>query len=233
MQFLRAVWASLFLSLVLPAASTPAKGPRLAAANDVTWSQPGTNENDSLPLGNGDLALNVWTETNGDLVLLAAKADAWSENGQLLKLGRVRIRLNPSPFVACQGFAQSLHLETGEVALAAGRNFARIWVDANHPVAHVEIETARPVSLEVTGELWRLKKYHLDQRAVQQAEFFEFGSDPDGLDFDPDDVLPADHNRIAWCHFDRRSIYPLVLAKEHLETLGTQFPDPLLHRCLG
>jgi alpha-L-fucosidase 2 len=67
------------------------------ATNDVTWNSLGKNENYSMPLGNGDVALNVWTETNGDLVLLAAKADAWSENGQLLKLGRVRVKLTPNP----------------------------------------------------------------------------------------------------------------------------------------
>ncbi len=69
-----------------------------AGANDVTWNSLGTNENDSMPIGNGDLAANLWTEQNGDLVLLLAKSDAWSENGQLLKLGRVRVRLLPNPF---------------------------------------------------------------------------------------------------------------------------------------
>ncbi len=55
-----------------------------AAAADVTWNSLGTNENDSMPLGNGDFALNVWTEQNGDILLLLAKSDAWSENAQLL-----------------------------------------------------------------------------------------------------------------------------------------------------
>src|ERR1700678_3642815 len=75
-------------------------GSHFAEANDVTWNSLGQNENDSMPIGNGDLALNVWTEQNGDIVLLAAKSDAWSENGQLLKLGRVRVKLTPNPFAA-------------------------------------------------------------------------------------------------------------------------------------
>jgi len=52
-----------------------------AAVNDMTWNPPGTNENNSMPIGNGDMALNAWTEQNGDIVLLLAKSDAWSENG--------------------------------------------------------------------------------------------------------------------------------------------------------
>src|SRR5580698_4002094 len=81
---------------------------QFAASNDVTWHGLGTNENNSMPLGNGDLALNVWTEQNGDIVLLLAKSDAWSENGQLLKLGRVRIKLSPNPFAA--SLTQTLRL---------------------------------------------------------------------------------------------------------------------------
>jgi hypothetical protein len=56
---------------------------------NVTWSTPGANENDSMPIGNGDIAANVWTEQNGDLALLVAKSDALTEWGKLVKLGRV------------------------------------------------------------------------------------------------------------------------------------------------
>src|SRR5271170_5105069 len=92
-----------------------------AVANDVTWNSPGTNENNSMPLGNGDIALNVWTEQNGDIVLLLGKSDAWSENGQLLKLGRVRIKLTPNPFSSSATFTQTLKLETGEVQIQSGK----------------------------------------------------------------------------------------------------------------
>ena len=199
----------------------------------MTWHHLGTNENDSMPLGNGDLALNVWTETNGDLVLLAAKSDAWSENGQLLKLGRVRLEFSPNPFTVPGAFAQTLKLESGEVQISSGKNLVRIWVDANHLVAHVEVETESPVGLVAKSECWRTKAYHLDPKAVQQAGFFEWGNNPDGLDFDPDTRLPAQNNQIAWCHFNTRSIYPLVFAKEHLEMLLPKFTDPLWHRCFG
>jgi alpha-L-fucosidase 2 len=221
------------LAATLSVADTGAQAIHFAAANDVTWNQPGTNENDSMPLGNGDLALNVWTETNGDIVLLSAKSDAWSENGQLLKPGRIRVKLSPNPFIGAHAFAQMLQVESGEVQISSAGNLVRIWVDANRPAAHVEITCQQPVRVEVDAELWRLKKYHLDQRAVQQAGFFEFGNDPDGLDFDADTVLPTHGNRIAWCHFNLRSIYPMVFEREHLESLLPQFPDPLLHRCFG
>ena len=79
-----------------------ARESNFAGQNDVAWHILGTNENDSMPIGNGDLAANVWTEQNGDLVLLVAKADAWTELGKLVKLGRVRIQLNPNPFTGAK-----------------------------------------------------------------------------------------------------------------------------------
>src|SRR6266850_457062 len=145
------------ISLLLISMTTvlSAQQNHFAAANDVTWNSPGTNENNSMPIGNGDVALNAWTEQNGDIVLLLAKSDAWSENGQLLKLGRVRVRVTPNPFAAPASITQTLKLEAGEIQIQAGKNIARIWVDANHPVARVEIEAEQPVQFEAKAELWR------------------------------------------------------------------------------
>ncbi len=90
-----------------------AVGRSYPSANDVTWTTLGVNENDSMPIGNGDLAANVWTEQNGDFVLLVAKSDAWTELGKLVKLGRIRIALAPNPFLGASDFTQTLRLEAG------------------------------------------------------------------------------------------------------------------------
>jgi alpha-L-fucosidase 2 len=219
------------LFLTLAALPLCAQEVNFAAANDVTWNSPGTNENDSMPLGNGDLALNAWTEQNGDIVLLLAKSDAWSENGQLLKLGRVRVKLTPNPFVGA--FTQTLKLETGEIQIQNGKNLARIWVDANNPVIHLEVQAGDPIQLEAKSEVWRTKTYHLNQHAVSQAGFFEFGNNPDGLTFAADTIFPAQNSQLSWCHFNTNSIYPLIFEREHLESLLPKYPDPLLHRCFG
>ena len=224
---------NIFILLMCLPLILSAQESRSIAVNDVIWTSPGTNENNSMPLGNGDIAVNVWTEQNGDIVLLLAKSDAWSENGQLLKLGRVRVKLAPNPFISPHGFTQTLRLESDEVQFRSGKNIAHIWVDANNPVVHLEVQSEQPVQLAATSELWRTKNYHLDQRAVSQAGFFEWGNNPTGLDFDADKILPAQTNQITWCHFNSRSIYPLVFEREHLEPLLQKYPDSLLHRCFG
>ena len=55
---------------------------------NVVWDSPSKDASGSMPLGNGDLAVNVWVEESGDLLLLIAKSDAWDENSINLKLGR-------------------------------------------------------------------------------------------------------------------------------------------------
>ena len=65
---------------------------------DISWDSLGTYSADSMPLGNGDIGLNVWTEQNGDILFYISKTDAWDENNELVKVGRVRITLTPNPF---------------------------------------------------------------------------------------------------------------------------------------
>jgi alpha-L-fucosidase 2 len=121
----------LLLFIVLLTLGSTAQGSNSVAKYDVAWHCVGTDENSSMPLGNGDIALNIWTEQNGDIVLLIAKSDAWSENGQLLKLGKVRVSLTPNPFTNTKSFTQTLRLEIGEVELFAGKNSVRIWFNSS------------------------------------------------------------------------------------------------------
>ena len=50
-----------------------------------------------MPLSGGDLGLNVWVEGD-DLLFYIGHPDSRIENEKLVKLGRVRMTLSPSPF---------------------------------------------------------------------------------------------------------------------------------------
>src|SRR5688572_14542935 len=107
-----------FLTLAL-ATSLAAQHP--VDEYNVVWDSPSKNSAGSMPTGNGDIGLNVWVEENGDLLFYIGKTDAWSETVRLLKLGRVRVRISPSPFEGGQPFRQTLQLRNGEVQIRAGR----------------------------------------------------------------------------------------------------------------
>jgi alpha-L-fucosidase 2 len=203
------------------------------AVNDVTWRTLGNNENDSMPIGNGDLAANVWTEQNGDLVLLIAKSDAWSEMGKLLKLSRVRVHIAPNPFAGAVQFVQTLHLEDGSIEIRSGKNVVQVWVDANRPVIHIEARLEQPATLDAKLELWRTKTHPYNEPSPDKGGLFELGKHPVPLDFEADTVMPGANGQVTWYHYNAASLYPLVLEQEHMQAVANKYPDPLLHRCFG
>lgn len=107
-----------------------------------------------MPIGNGDLAANVWMEPSGDLVFYLSKSDAWSGNGRLLKLGRVRVRLD-KPFVLPDAtFKQELDLDSGTIRIESTRDTRHaalsFWIDANNPVVNVQIEGSEAFKAQVS-----------------------------------------------------------------------------------
>jgi alpha-L-fucosidase 2 len=205
---------------------------------NVVWDSPGKDYKDSMPIGNGDIGLNVWTEQNGDFVFLIGKDDAWTENAQLVKLGRVRVKLSPNPFVGAKGFQQELKLREGEIQISddAGDKML-VWLDVNHPVAHIEVQTKTPTDLLAGVELWRLQPRETLENGAELfgvGVFREWNNIPGGkITVDSDTNLPAQNNRLTWCHRNERSLYPLVFENQHLKSLLLKYPDPLLHRTFG
>jgi hypothetical protein len=89
---------------------------------NVLWTSPSTDHHGSMPLGNGDIALNAWMTDDGDLRFYISKTDPWDDNARLLKVGKVRVHLDPSPVLRGAAFRQELKLKEGclEIALVTG-----------------------------------------------------------------------------------------------------------------
>lgn len=130
---------------------------------DIEWKQPALRGSmDSMPIGNGSLAANVWVEQGGDLMLYLARDDAWASDAEacdgLLKLGRLRIRLGEEAFPDTE-FSQHLRLEHGAIEIQGANSTHRlrvkVWVDALKPVLRVEVESDVPLPLRVTFESLR------------------------------------------------------------------------------
>src|SRR5680860_761110 len=112
---------------------------------NIIWDTQSKNASESMPLVGGDIGCNVWVE-NGDILLYVQRSGSLSENGEFLKMGRFRVKLNPNPFKGENKFRQELKLAGGFIEIASekkdGPNSSnakiKLWVDVNRPVLHID-----------------------------------------------------------------------------------------------
>jgi HEAT repeat protein len=224
---------SFFLRLCLAVIATAGLSAAPLQSFDVIWDSPSKDEHGSMPLGNGDISLNAWIEPSGDLVFYIGKTDAWDDNSRLLKIGKVRVALEPAPAVA--PFRQELSLEEGTMNVRYGDGTTlRVWVDANHPTIHVDVAGKQPTTANSRVELWRTNQFELP--SIECSDVMTDRSKPKNMHaptiVEPDTVLTGLTGRVGWYHRNIKSVGPAI----HAETQGvTGYPreDPLLHRTFG
>jgi hypothetical protein len=237
-------------------AVAPFKGPQGSTAPkaldeyNVIWNSPSNNSSGSMPIGNGDIGLNVWVEENGDLLFYIGKTDSWSENARLLKLGRIRIKLSPNPFIKGLSFRQELKLRHGEIEISAGSKESpiniRLWVDALEPVIRIEAEGKEKFEIQASLEVWRTTKRKLKFSPASYPHKQEIAfSDPynrafgdgskSGIDtiVYPDVILNEKNDRIIWYHHNVESAWRKTMNLQGLSELASNNTDPLLHRTFG
>jgi hypothetical protein len=200
---------------------------------DVVWDSPGTNAADSMPIGNGEVGLNVWTEPDGDLVFYVARTDAWSECCRLLKLGRVRVHISPNPFAAGRPFRQELKLRDGQVVIAAGDLELCVFVDAQAPVIYVTGRSATAYEVKASWETWRTEDHVLTGEELTSS--WTMRDAPSGIKvWESADIVTNSGAAgiMAW-HRNAYSIVPLTLKQQGLESLASLMPDPLADRTFG
>jgi len=225
----------LVLGFACCAAGAEGSGDALGQYN-VIWGTPSKDSSGSMPIGNGDIGLNVWVEEGGDLLFYISKTDAWSENARLLKLGMVRVKLSPNPFEKGMAFKQTLKLRQGEIEITAGpaerKVKLRVWVDTNQQVIRVEAEGKQDFNLETHLEVWRKRERELKGNEANSARGLT-GTNSYPIIVYPDTVVPAKDDRIVWYHRNEKSCYAITLKNQHLGELLTKYPDPLMGRTFG
>jgi len=125
----------------------------------IVWDSPSRDASESMPLVGGDLGCNVWVE-DGELRLYVQRSGCLSENGEYLKLGRVRISMSPSPFGEGVPFAQMLHLREGSIEIRAGvpgvdETTIVCWVDVHDSSVNVTVDSEAAVSVRASYDSWR------------------------------------------------------------------------------
>lgn len=144
------IFASLF---VCGNAGTETNPP---AAYNVIWDSQSKGSADSMPLAGGNLGLNVWVQDN-DLLVLMGSPNCMDENGMQVKLGLLRIKLDPQVFA--NSFRQELRLRESEVVVSgrtpSGKSATIILCcDVGQPVIRVALDSEEPVSVTISYESW-------------------------------------------------------------------------------
>ncbi len=230
------MYRSIFLAGLFAISFTAQAGVDELDDYNVVWDTPSEHSGGSMPIGNGDIGLNVWAEANGDVVFYIGKTDAWSDNGRLLKLGRIRMSLTPNPFDSGH-FKQTLNLKQGEITIRGGEGDnavnIRIWVDAHYPVIRLESQSETTFDYRIAFERWRTSPRTITDETEKHSAYGLLGNDDFDIIVQPDSILPAAENRLTWYHRNKKSIYPLTLENQGLGEFVDKYPDPLLHRTFG
>lgn len=186
-----------------------------------------------MPLGNGDISTNVWVEPSGDLCFYIGKTDTWGEFGQLYKVGKVRVQLSDTsgqPLLVVDPFRWELNLESGAINISTAKGWARLWVDANHPVIHVLAECPEKLHAKVQLEIWRKERRELTDKGERHSLHVNA---PYPVYHEQDHNPNTGKNQILWHHHNLTSTWENNLKMQGLDALIETEVDPLLHRCFG
>jgi hypothetical protein len=229
--------AALLTGLSAGAAAAPADLAWLDPYN-VVWTSPSKNSSESMPCGGGDLGLNVWVE-QGDLLCYVQRSGSFDENNEYLKLGRLRVRLDPNPFTTDASFRQELKLREGGVEItgtqAGHRTVLRIWTEVHRSVVHLEVEASEPVRVSAAYENWRQADEVLPNDPGK-ARFGTFSWDQyPGEVIRYRDEVRHEGDRVVFHHRNRddRLLFDYAVRQQGLESVKAQLVNPQQGRTFG
>jgi len=127
---------------------------------NIVWDSQSADARGSMPIGGGNIGLNVWVEKD-ELLIYFGSPDSWSYRGKgfntqmQTKLGRLRLKLSPVPWA--KEFRQELDVASNSIVLSgrSADNHAiqlRVWIDAMQPVVHIEGQSESSLEAAVAVE---------------------------------------------------------------------------------
>jgi hypothetical protein len=231
-----------YFSLLLFCASVYA-GPGTAPADqldryNVIWNSQSEKSADSMPVGGGDVGLNVWVQNN-ELFFYIGRSGTFDENNQMLKLGRVRIKLTPNPFRENGQFRQELKLQQGYVEITGNdpstvSTAIKVWVEVFRPVIHVDIESDVPVALAAQYESWRTAPRELKDGKIHRTSCFSMVGYPGKVVTYPDHIQ-FDERGVLWYHRNNNDdlVFDKDVHEQGLDKVKDQLWNPLKDLTFG
>ena len=239
---LRFAFTWIFCFVCFPVFSQEISADFLWDSEKLTLVFPTSTEDvyDSVPIGNGECAGNVWIEgKSGDLLILLARTDSLDGFGRLLKPGRVRISFSPeSPFKADGFRVQELDCRNGTLRIegaspTTGKAELLVYADANREALTVFYRGEKPIGMQGKLELWRTERRDISNEEMGNGS--DYGLAKGSLPFEePDTVLyEQDSNSIVWFHRNTVSVWPVIMKQQGFRNVIENYHDPLLNRTFG
>ncbi|MGE6353451.1 DUF5703 domain-containing protein [Flavobacterium sp. NPDC079362] len=203
--------------------------PALNNYNQI-WNTQSNNASESMPLGGGDIGLNVWVE-KGDLYFYFSRSGTFDEHNTLLKLGRVKVTLTPNPFKDDKGFYQELVLKDGHVLIAQNSTKIKVWVDVFKPVIHLDLESKMPLKMTASYESWRYKNRDSKGKA-NNANSYKWVPQGDIITYK--DSVSFENNGVKFYHRNReQTIFDVAVKQQKMESVKHQMLNPLANLTFG
>jgi hypothetical protein len=203
--------------------------PALDNYNQI-WKTQSDNSSESMPLGGGDIGMNVWVE-KGDLYFYFSRSGTFDEHNTLLKLGRVKVSLSPNPFKNNEGFHQELKLKDGYVLVGQNDTKIKLWVDVFNPVIHLDLESKTPLKMTASYESWRYKNRDSKGKA-NNANSYKWAPQGEIVTFK--DSIAFENNGIKFYHRNReQTVFDVAVKQQKMESVKDQMLNPIANLTFG
>ena len=226
------------LLLFIPALTSPVRTHDPSPYN-IVWDQQSRDSSESMPAGGHDIGLNVWVE-DGELLVYLQRSGCIAENSEYLKLGRMRLRITPSPFDG-EAFRQELVLREGRIEITGALELSgapepvmvQVWAEALRPIVHVEVTAHHAIDVLASYENWRGSEQLIPDADRRRSSFT--------LDKYPGEVRlgqDAVSHRNDAVHFHHRNpgdglLPDLLIRQQGLEEHREEIADDLAGRTFG
>lgn len=201
--------------------------------DNVVWTSQSNNSAESMPVGGGDIGLNLWVE-KGEVYLYLSKSGTFDENNTLLKVGRVKLNLRPNPFEG-KTFKQELVLKDGyaQILGSNGRLNAKIkvWVDVFNPVIHLDVKSNHKVITEACYESWRFED-HISKGKENNQNSYKWA--PQGVVKTLKDEIAFKGNSVQFYHQNKpETVFDITVKQQGLEDRKAELFNPLKNLIFG
>ncbi|MFD2287662.1 hypothetical protein GJU39_12120 [Pedobacter petrophilus] len=198
-------------------------------AQDVIWTTQSKNSSESMPVGGGDIGLNLWVE-KGEVYLYLSRSGTFDENNTLLKLGRVKLKFSPNPF-AGNTFKQELVWKDGYAQIRGSNIQIKVWVDVFTPVIHLDIKSKQKITTEASYESWRFED-RITKGKENNQNSYKWA--PQGIIKTFKDDIAFKNNGIQFYHQNKpETVFDVAVKQQGLEDRKTNLFNPLKNLIFG